>query len=167
MSEKVYHDTQHFAPAECYLCFVIGHQTLSEVLEEKFPIFTERNFAARSLIHTCLAFHRLHGYPLTPYQRRLFLRLMQELDFGLTRELGGTFLSELYIFAVSSFSRMRTSDLYLEPVLTTLRNMTLDCYPGYNPMVIPFDSSKTELEGHPLPLTVTSMCLYSIRRPCK
>ena len=166
MSEKVYHATQPFAPAECYLCFAIGHQTLSEVLEEKFPILTERNFVARSLIHTCLAFHRLHGYPLTPYQGRLFLRLMQELDFGLARELGGTFLSELYRFAVSRFSWMRTSDLYLEPVLATLRNMTLDCYPGYNPMVIPFDRSKTELEGHPLPLTVTSMCLYSIRRPC-
>ena len=139
---------------------------MSEVLEEKFPILTERNFVARSLIYTCLAFNRLHGYPLTPYQGRLFLRLMQELDFGLARELGGTFLSELYRLAVSRFSWMRTSDLYLETVLATLRNMTLDRYPGYNPMVIPFDPSKTELEGHPLPLTVTSMCLYSIRRPC-
>ena len=166
MSEKVYHATQPFAPADCYLCFPIGQRTLSEALEEKYPNLTERNGVARSMIHICLSFHRLHGYPLMPYQARLFFRVMQGLDFRLALELGGTFLSELYRFSVSRFSWMRTSDLYLEPVLSTLRNLTLECYPGYDPMVIPFDRSKTDIEGHPLPLTVTSMCLYSIRRPC-
>ena len=81
-----------------------------------------------------------------PYQARLFFRVMQGLDFRLALELGGTFLSELYRFSVSRFSWMRTSDLYLEPVLATLRNLTLECYPGYDPMVMPFDRFKTDIE---------------------